>query len=348
MSNKKEGTPISQYGEFGLIDYLTKNIHHKNSSTIKGVGDDAAIIDNGNKQTVITTDLLLEGIHFNLMYVPLKHLGYKAVVVNLSDVYAMNAIPKQITVSIGISSKFTVEAIDEIYQGVYLACEQYNIDLVGGDTSASLTGLTLSITAIGEVEKEKVVYRNTAKENDLICVTGSLGAAYMGLQVLEREKEVFAKNPNLQPDLSEYQYILEKQLKPEARKDIIEWFNENNIQPSSMMDVSDGLSSELLHICTQSAVGCKVFEEHIPIDMQTAKMAQEINIEPLIAALNGGEDYELIFTCSLDEHAKIKTNDKISVIGHVCAKEEGINIIGRAGNIIPVKAQGWNSLLKED
>jgi thiamine-monophosphate kinase len=348
MNKKKEGTPISHYGEFGLIDYLTKNIKLKNESTIKGVGDDAAVIDFKDKQTVVTTDLLLEGIHFNLMYAPLKHLGYKAVVVNLSDVYAMNAIPKQITVSIGISSKFSVEAIDEIYQGIYLACEKYNVDLVGGDTSSSLTGLTISITAIGEVGKEDVVYRNTAKENDLICVTGGLGAAFMGLQVLEREKEVFAKNPELQPDLDEYTVILESQLKPEARKDIIEWFKKEKIKPTSMIDISDGLSSELLHICTKSNVGCKVFEEHIPIEEVAAKMAGEINIEPLIAALNGGEDYELLFTCSLEDHDKLKENDTISIIGHVCSKDEGMNIIGRAGNTIPVNAQGWDSLLETD
>lgn len=347
MNKKSEGTPISHYGEFGLIDYLTKNIQYKNESTIKGVGDDAAVLDYKNKQIVVTTDLLLEGIHFNLMYVPLKHLGYKAVVVNLSDVYAMNAIPKQITVSIGISSKFTVEAIDEIYQGIYLACEKYNVDLVGGDTSSSLTGLTISITAIGEAEKDKVVYRNTAKENDLICVSGRLGAAFMGLQVLEREKEVFAKNPELQPELDDYTALLESQLKPEARKDVIEWFAENSIIPTSMMDISDGLSSELLHICTQSKVGCKVFEERIPIDEVTAKMANEINIEPLVAALNGGEDYELLFTCNISEHDKLKENATIAIIGHICAQEDGINIIGRAGNIIPVKAQGWNSLRDE-
>lgn len=348
MSKKNAGTPISNYGEFGLIDYLTKNIHLRNESTIKGVGDDAAVIDAKDKQTVITTDLLLEGIHFNLMYVPLKHLGYKAVVVNLSDVYAMNAVPKQITVSIGISSKFTVEAIDEIYQGIYLACEKYNVDLVGGDTSASLTGLTISITAIGEVEKDKVVYRNTAKENDLICVSGNLGAAYMGLQVLEREKEVFAKNPNLQPDLDEYAFILESQLKPEPRKDIVDWLNENDILPTSMIDVSDGLSSELLHICKQSDVGCKVFEEHIPIDMVTAKMATEINMEPIIAALNGGEDYELLFTSNIKDHEKLKSNDNISIIGHITSKDAGINILGKAGNVIKVQAQGWNSLMSND
>lgn len=348
MSKKREGTPISSYGEFGLIDYLTKHISLRNDSTIKGVGDDAAVLNAKDKYSVVTTDLLLEGIHFNLMYVPLKHLGYKAVVVNLSDIYAMNAQPKQIIVSIGISSKFTVEAIDDIYQGIYLACEKYNVDLVGGDTSASLTGLTISITAIGEGDKDKIVYRNTAQENDLICVTGNLGSAYMGLQVLEREKEVFKKNPNLQPDIDEYQFLLESQLKPEARKDIIDWFDQQGVMPTSMMDISDGLSSELLHICTQSKVGCKVFEEHIPIDELTAKMANEIHIEPLIAALNGGEDYELLFTCNLQDHEKLKENKDISIIGHICAHEEGMSIVGRGGNTIPVKAQGWNSLLEEE
>lgn len=343
MDKKNKKTPIANYGEFGLIDRLTKNIKIGNKSTKKGVGDDAAVINYGEKDTVLTTDLLLEGIHFDLMYTPLKHLGYKAVIVNLSDVCAMNAQARQIVVSIGISSRFSVEDIDALYEGIYLACEKYNVDLVGGDTSSSLTGLTISITAIGEASSSDIVYRNTAQEHDLICVSGNLGAAYMGLQLLEREKEVFKTNPNSQPDLSKYEYLLQRQLKPEARKDINQLLKEHKIKPTAMIDVSDGLSSELLHICTKSDVGCAIYEEKIPIDAETAEAANEMNIEPIISALNGGEDYELLFTVPLEYHKQIENLKKIKIIGHITNKNDGLIMFGKGGNEMPIKAQGWNS-----
>ncbi|MCG8410189.1 MAG: thiamine-phosphate kinase [Bacteroidales bacterium] len=346
--DEKKHRNISELGEFGLIDHITKNVKINHKNTIKGIGDDAAVIDYGNVCSVVTTDLLVEGIHFNLIYTPLKHLGYKSVVVNLSDIYAMNATPKQITVSIAISAKFTVEHIEQIYEGINLACQHYNVDLVGGDTSSSLTGLSISITAIGESKKEDIVYRNTAKKNDILCVTGNLGAAYMGLQLLEREKEIFKANPGTQPSLEGYDYILQRQLKPEAREDIISLFDEIGIKPTSMIDISDGLSSEIMHICKKSDVGCKIFQDKIPIDLNTEKMGKEFNIEPLIAALNGGEDYELLFTIDINDLEKIKDYKMIHPIGHIADKEHGAVMITNSGQSIELQAQGWNQLKDEE
>ncbi len=338
-------TDISSLGEFGLIDHLTKNFKLKNPSSKIGVGDDAAVLDYKEKQVLVTTDLLLEGIHFDLIYTPLKHLGYKACVVNFSDIYAMNGQPKQITVSLGISKRFKVEDLDEIYSGIQLACELYGVDLVGGDTTASLTGLTISITCIGEGEKDKIVYRNGAKENDLICVSGNLGSAYMGLQLLEREKVVFSgESENIQPDFTGKEYILERQLKPEARKDIIASLAAKGIQPTSMMDVSDGLSSELMHICKQSKVGCRVYSDKIPINIEAVEMAAELNFNIVTAALNGGEDYELLFTVSIDDYEKVIALDDVNVIGHITKEEHGLYLVGREGEEIGLKAQGWASL----
>ncbi len=338
-------TEISKYGEFGLIKHLTEKIKLQNPSSLKGVGDDAAVLDYKDKQVLVTTDLLLEGVHFDLIYTPLKHLGYKAAVVNFSDIYAMNGQPKQITVSLGVSKRFSVELLEELYSGILLACENYGVDLVGGDTSASLTGLTISITCIGEGEKEKIVYRNGARENDLICVTGNLGSAYMGLQLLERERLVFeGQNENIQPDFNGKEYILQRQLKPEARKDIIQKLAEKGILPTSMMDISDGLSSELIHICSQSNVGCRVYEDKIPIHLQAAVMAEELNMNIVTAALNGGEDYELLFTCKLEDYEKIITLEDVGIVGHITKPELGMNLTGRNGEEIPLKAQGWNSL----
>lgn len=338
-------TALSELGEFGLIRRLTENIVLKNESTLKGVGDDCAVLDFKNKKIVVTTDLLTEGIHFNLMYVPLRHLGYKAVTVNLSDVYAMNAMPKQITVSIAVSAKMSVEALDELYSGIYLACERYGVDLVGGDTTSSLTGLTISVTAIGEADEKDLVYRNGAKNTDLLCVTGDLGGAYMGLQLLERENEVFKVNSKMTPQFAGYDYILERQLKPEARKDIPPLFKELGIKPTSMIDISDGLSSEIIHLCTESEVGCRLYEDRLLYDNQTKKMAEELNINPLVAALNGGEDYELLFTLPVADHDKIRNHPDISVIGHITDKSEGVNLItAGVGQAIPLQAQGWNPL----
>ena len=338
-------TEISKYGEFGLIKHLTEKIKLQNPSSLKGVGDDAAVLDYKDKQVLVTTDLLLEGVHFDLIYTPLKHLGYKAAVVNFSDIYAMNGQPKQITVSLGVSKRFSVELLEELYSGILLACENYGVDLVGGDTSASLTGLTISITCIGEGEKEKIVYRNGARENDLICVTGNLGSAYMGLQLLERERLVFeGQNENIQPDFNGKEYILQRQLKPEARKDIIQKLAEKGILPTSMMDISDGLSSELIHICSQSNVGCRVYEDKIPIHLQAAVMAEELNMNIVTAALNGGEDYELLFTCKLEDYEKIITLEDVGIVGHITKPELDMNLTGRNGEEIPLKAQGWNSL----
>ena len=342
MDKERKQTNISELGEFGLIDRLTKAITIKNDSTIKGIGDDAAILDFKEKQVVVSSDLLTEGIHFNLMYVPLKHLGYKAVVVNLSDILAMNAVPKQVTVSMAVSGKFSVEALEELYEGIHLACEQYNVDLVGGDTTSSLTGLTLSITAIGEAEKDDIVMRSGAKPNDILCVSGDLGGAYMGLQLLERENEVFKVNENMQPKLDGYDYILERQLKPEARGDIIAAFKRLGIKPTSMIDISDGLSSEIMHLCKNSGVGCSLFEDKVPMDYQTKQMAEEFNINPLVAALNGGEDYELLFTLPLDDYEKIKNDPDFTVIGHMTEAAEGVNLQTTGGSSIPLEAQGWN------
>jgi thiamine-monophosphate kinase len=337
-------TEISAYGEFGLIRHLTEKFKIQNSSTLKGVGDDAAVLEYADKQVLVTTDLLLEGIHFDLVYVPLKHLGYKAAVVNFSDIYAMNGQPKQITVSLGISKRFSVEDLEQLYEGLALACSHYGVDLIGGDTSASLTGLTLSITCIGEVEKDKIVYRNGASHNDLICVSGDLGSAYMGLQLLEREKQVFSGNDYVQPDFEGKDYILQRQLKPEARKDIIEALAKNGIVPTAMMDISDGLSSELMHICSQSNTGCRIYEDKIPISYQAVVMAEEINMSIVTAALNGGEDYELLFTVSLEDYDKIITLENVGIIGHMTKPELGLNLVGREGEEIALQAQGWNSL----
>lgn len=337
-------TEISTLGEFGLIDHLTQNITLTNKSTLKGVGDDAAVLDYTDKQVLVTTDLLLEGVHFDLTYVPLKHLGYKSAVVNFSDIYAMNGQPKQITVSLGISKRFSIEDLEELYSGIRLACDVYGVDLVGGDTSASLTGLSISITCIGEGEPGKVVYRNGAKETDLICVSGDLGAAYMGLQLLEREKKVFQGEKDFTPDFSGKEYLLERQLKPEARKDIIESLRSNGVLPTAMMDISDGLSSELLHIAKQSHVGCRIYKERIPIDYQTAVMAEQFNMNLVTAALNGGEDYELLFTVPLTEHDKIDAMQGVKVIGYITKAELGNYLVGRDGGEVELKAQGWNSL----
>lgn len=337
-------TEIAQYGEFGLIKHLTEKFAITNNSTLKGVGDDAAVLDYKDKQVLVTTDLLLEGVHFDLVYVPLKHLGYKAAVVNFSDIYAMNGQPKQITVSLGISKRFSVEDLEQLYEGIELACKTYGVDLIGGDTSASLTGLTISITCIGEVEKDKIVYRNGAQPNDLICVTGDLGSAYMGLQLLEREKIVFAANSEAQPDFDGKDYILQRQLKPEARKDVIASLSEKGIVPTSMMDISDGLSSELIHICTQSNVGCRVYEDKLPINYQAVVMAEELNMSIVTAALNGGEDYELLFTASIDDYDKILAMEHVGIVGHITKPEFGLNLVGREGEEISLKAQGWNSL----
>lgn len=336
-------TEISALGEFGLIEYLTKNIELKNKSSEKGVGDDAAVLSYENKKTLVTTDLLLEGIHFDLMYVPLKHLGYKSAVVNFSDIYAMNGQPKQITVSLGISKRFSVEDIEEFYAGIYLACEQYGVDVVGGDTSASLTGFAISITCIGEVEEGKIVCRNGAKDTDLICVSGDLGAAYMGLQLLEREKAVFDGKSDFQPDFTGKEYLLERQLKPEARKDIIKFLADENIVPTSMIDISDGLSSELKHLCKQSGTGCYIYEERIPLDYQTAMMAEQFNLNVTTVALNGGEDYELLFTVPLFLHDKISQVKGVKVIGHMTKEGSGLLLQTRGGTDIELKAQGWDA-----
>lgn len=337
-------TEVSELGEFGLIDFLTKNIQLKNPSSIVGVGDDAAVIENGDKQTLVTTDLLLEGIHFDLSYVPLKHLGYKAAIVNFSDIYAMNGQPKQLVVSIGLSKRFSVENIAEIYEGMAAACDYYGVDMVGGDTSSSLTGLTLSLTCIGEVEKGKAVLRSGAKDHDLICVSGNLGAAYMGLQLLEREKQIFKGEKDFTPDFDGKEYLLERQLRPEARKDIIEKLALKEIVPTAMMDLSDGLSSDILHICKQSNCGCRIFEEKLPIDYQTAAMAEEMNMNLSTAALDGGEDYELLFTVPLALHERMEEWRDIRVIGYICAKDEGAKLITRDNSEFDIVAQGWKHL----
>ena len=336
-------TEISTLGEFGLIKHLTKDIKHGQPSTQKGIGDDAAVLNFKDKRTLVTTDLLLEGIHFNLEYVPLKHLGYKAAVVNISDIYAMNATPTQITVSLGISKRFGVEELEELYSGIRLACERYNVDLVGGDTCASMTGLTISITCLGEAYDSDIVYRNGAKVNDLVCVTGNLGTAYMGLQLLERERIVMQANENATPAFEGREYLLERQLKPEARHDIIKKLHEASIKPTSMMDISDGLSSELMHICTQSNVGCSIYEDKLPIDYQAAALAEEMNLNIVTCALNGGEDYELLFTCSLNDYEKLIPLEDVYLIGHITKPEYGINLIGRNGEEIALQAQGWNA-----
>lgn len=336
-------TEISTLGEFGLIEHLTKEFPIVNPQTKKGVGDDAAILNFGGSDVLVTTDLLLEGIHFDLRYVPLKHLGYKAAIVNFSDIYAMNGTPRQITVSLGVSSRFTVEHLEELYSGIRLACEIYGVDMVGGDTSASVTGLVISITCLGEAKAEDVVTRSGAIPTDVICVSGDLGAAFMGLQLLERENAVAAGQKDFQPDFAGKEYILERQLKPEARKDVVEMLRDAGIRPTSMIDVSDGLSSELLHICKESNTGCRVYEDKIPIDYQTALMAEEFNMNLVTAAMNGGEDYELLFTVPLSDHEKVEKLKGVNMIGYITAPELGCALVSRDGAEIPVKAQGWNA-----
>ncbi len=336
-------TEIKDYGEFGLIHHLTKNIELKNASSVIGVGDDAAVIDHFGKQTVITTDLLIEGIHFDLSYTPLKHLGYKSVVVNLSDIYAMNAVPTQITLSIGLSSRFSVEAIEEFYEGVYKACEEYDVDLVGGDTSASQKGFIISVTALGETTADKTVLRSTAQKGDLVCVSGDLGGAYIGLLFLEREKKIFLETPQVQPDLENESYVIGRLLKPRARKDIIEFLEEKNVLPTSMMDISDGLSSELLHICEKSGVGCVIYEEKLPVSEDSKNAAYKFEIDPTACALSGGEDYELVFTIKQDDYEKLTLNEQISVIGYVTDADQGAKIKTKGGNTFDITAQGWNA-----
>ena len=337
-------TPLSELGEFKLIDHLTKHFKINHKSTVKGIGDDAAVLNYGKKQIVVSTDLLVEGVHFDLSYVPLKHLGYKAVMVNLSDIYAMNAKATQITVSIAVSNRFPLEALEELYAGITTAAEFYNIDVVGGDTTSSTSGLIISITAIGEVEKGNEVLRSGAKPNDLLVITGDIGGAYMGLQVLEREKEVFKVNPNSQPDLSMYTYIVERQLKPEARKDIIELLQKLEVKPTSMIDISDGLSSEVIHLCKQSKVGVDVYENKIPLDPQVISTCEEFNIDSTTVALNGGEDYELLITISQEDYPKIKGNPNLTVIGYMTEEERGMHLVTRAEQKIPIIAKGWNAL----
>lgn len=340
-------TEIATLGEFGLIDHLTKDIKLTQPSSVKGVGDDAAVVDNGGNRTLVTTDLLLEGIHFDLVYTPLKHLGYKAAVVNFSDIYAMNGKPQQITVSLGISKRFSVEDLEDFYNGLKLACEIYGVDIVGGDTTSSLTGFTVSITCIGTVDKERIVCRDGAKNSDLIYVSGDLGASYMGLQLLEREKSVFDGNKDFQPDFGGREYLLERQLKPEARKDIVQLLEENGIVPTSMIDLSDGLSSDLLHICSRSNVGCQLFEDRIPIDYQTAVMAETFNMNVTTVALNGGEDYELLFTIPLHLHEKMNKLEGIRLVGHITPPEQGCYLVTRDGQEMQLRAQGWNPIADE-
>jgi thiamine-monophosphate kinase len=335
---------IKALGEFGLIELLTSDIELKNRTSVVGIGDDAAVADYGNKKVVITTDILAEGVHFNLIYTPLRHLGYKAVVVNLSDIYAMNAKPQQILVSLAISAKFSADMIEELYHGIKLACKFYNVDLVGGDTTSSLTGMTISITAIGIADESKITYRNTAKTNDLICVTGDLGAAYMGLQILEREMKIFSDTKGPQPDFTGYEYILERQLKPEARHDIVEKLEAAGIVPTSMIDISDGLSSEILHLTKKSGTGCRIYADRIPIASETKSAIEEMGLEPLTIAMNGGEDYELLFTIALSDHEKIKTIPEISIIGNMTDKSEGNYVISSGGTAIELAAMGWDGL----
>lgn len=339
---------IGELGEFGLIKHLTSSIKPQKDSTVYGIGDDCAILNYSDKEVLITSDMLIEGIHFDLVYTPLKHLGYKSVIVNISDIYAMNAEPQQVIVNIAISSKFSLKAIEELYEGIKEACSRYNVDLVGGDTTSSLTGLVISITATGTTEKGTAVKRSSARANDLICVSGDLGAAYMGLQILEREKKIFMADKKIQPSLDKYPYILERQLKPEAGKDIVGLLNDKQIIPTSMIDISDGLSSEILHISTQSGLGCNIYEDKLPVHNETRKVADELNLDVTIPVMNGGEDYELLFTVDIKDHEKIKSVPGISVIGHMIDKNEGYNLIARNGNPVPIEAQGWNPIMGEE
>lgn len=334
---------IEALGEFGLIDHLTSTFSHSLKSTITGIGDDAAVIDFNNKHTVVSTDMLVEGIHFHLGYMPMKHLGYKSVVVNVSDICAMNATPTHITVSISVSSRFSVEALEEFYEGVALACKVYKVDLIGGDTVASQKGMTISVTALGEIEKNKAVYRSGAQENDLLVVSGDLGSAYLGFQVLERERQVFEANPQHKPDLDLYTYLVERQLKPEARKDIIELLGQLEVQPTAMIDISDGLASEIKHICKSSTVGCHVYEDKIPIDPVAIRTCEEFSLDPTTVALSGGEDYELLFTIAQEDYPKIKANPNLTVIGHMTDKSQGAQLITRSGEALELKAQGWSA-----
>ena len=345
LENKDQSrTSLSQLGEFGLIEHLTKNFTINQESTLKGIGDDAAVLNFGDKKAVISTDLLVEGVHFDLAYMPLKHLGYKAVVANVSDICAMNATPKQITVSIAVSNRFPLEALEELFEGITLASKIYNVDVIGGDTTSSQKGLIISITAIGEANLEDIVYRSEAKVTDLLVVSGDIGAAYMGLQVLEREKQVFQVNPNNQPVLDDYTYLIERQLKPEARNDIKELLEKLEIKPTSMIDISDGLSSEILHLCKQSNVGCNLYEEKIPVDPQLINVCEEFNLDITTIALSGGEDYELLFTIAMEDFDKIKGNPNFTIIGHMVDAQEGTHLITRANTKIELKARGWNAL----
>jgi len=347
MDQKKEKrTEIGELGEFGLIKVLTSRFKSMHKSTIKAVGDDAAVIDTGKNYTLVTTDLLAEGIHFDLTYCPLKHLGYKAIISNLSDIYAMNGEPKQVTVSMAISNRFSLEALEEIYEGIKHACEFYGVDLVGGDTSSSLQGLMISVTAIGEVEKKKVVYRDTAKKGDLLCVTGDLGGAYLGLQLLEREKQIYIESPEVQPDLENQSYLVGRQLKPEARNDIIKLLGELGIQPTAMIDISDGLSSDLLHICTSSNVGCRLYEADIPISEEAKQLAFKFTLDPTACALSGGEDYELLFAIDKEDREKFNTEWDVSVIGDILDKKEGVKLFSKGGKLHDITAQGWDTMIK--
>ena len=346
MNEVEKNIDLKDLGEFGLIERLTKKIKLFNDNTLLGPGDDAAII-NSSKEILVSSDMLVEGIHFDMAFTPLKHLGYKSVIVNISDIYAMNGIPKQITVGLAISSKYTLEAIEEFYDGILLACEKYKIDVIGGDITSCINGLTISITAIGEAKKKEIVKRSGAKENDLLITTGDLGGAYMGLNVLQREKEVWKSNPNMQPELDNFNYILERQLKPEARRDVIEFLKKCDVIPTSMIDISDGLASEVFHICTSSNVGCQLYEEKIPIDPQTYQTSMDFNINPTVSALNGGEDYELLFTINQKDYEKIKNDPNLTVIGHITKKSQGINLIGNGDTSTPLQAQGWNHFNNE-
>ncbi|WP_296637800.1 thiamine-phosphate kinase [Polaribacter sp.] len=340
-------TSLAELGEFGLISHITKYFKLNQETTVKAVGDDAAVLEASEQQTLVTTDLLIEGVHFDLSYMPLKHLGYKSVMVNLSDVYAMNGTAEQITVSIAVSNRFLLEAIEELYAGIQLACDTYKVDLIGGDTTSSTKGILISVTAIGKANKEDIVYRNTAKETDLIVVSGDLGAAYLGLQVLEREKQVFKVDPNNQPDLDNYTYLIERQLKPEARKDVAGLLKELEVKPTAMIDISDGLSSELFHICTQSKVGCKIYEDKLPLDPQVISACEEFELDSTMVALSGGEDYELLFTVPISDFDKVKGNPNFSIIGHITEENQGLQLITRANQEIELKAQGWNSMQED-
>lgn len=343
MFDNVDKTHVNELGEFGLISHLTKNIKLTHASTLKGVGDDAAVLDYAGKKVLVSTDMLLEGIHFDLAYTPLRHLGYKAVQVNLSDICAMNATPTQVTISIGMSSKYTLEAIEDLYEGIYLACEKYKVDIIGGDTTSSKQGLVISVTVLGYANEEEIVYRNGAEEGDLLCVSGDLGGAYTGLQLLEREKLIYLENPQIQPDLEGKDYIIERQLKPEARQDIVQLLRDLNVKPTSMIDVSDGLASEILHICSQSNKGCQLYEEKIPIDPMTYETAREFNLDPTVCALSGGEDYELLFTIKQADYDKMKHDVDVSIIGYITEASAGCNLISKSGQVHELKAQGWNA-----